>query len=270
MSRGFRRSFAVGALALLAVTGGADSPAALPRALRNAHAHNDYEHPRPLFDALAHGFCSVEADVFLVDGKLLVGHTKADLRPSRTLESLYLDPLRARAKAQGDRIYPDAPAFYLLIDVKTEANATYAAIHDVLARYADLFTTVEGGKVEPKAVTAVITGNMAREAIAAQAKRYAGIDGRPPDLDAYAPAHLIPWVSDRWGAHFRWQGDGPMPDAERAKLRDFVAQAHKHGRLVRFWATPEKTAVWEELRAANVDLINTDKLAELQKFLLAH
>src|SRR5947209_10392048 len=137
--------------------------------LRNAHAHNDYEHPRPLFDALDQGFCSVEADVWLVDGQLLVGHNRADLRPGRTLEALYLDPLRARAKAHGGRIFPDAPAFYLLIDVKTDANPTYAAVHDVLARYADLFTTVEGGKVEPKAVTAVITGNTARDAITAQA-----------------------------------------------------------------------------------------------------
>jgi len=42
------------------------------QALRGAHAHNDYQHERPLLDALAHGFQSVEADVFLVEGKLLV------------------------------------------------------------------------------------------------------------------------------------------------------------------------------------------------------
>ena len=35
-----------------------------------AHAHNDYEHERPLYDAIAHGFNSVEADVFLVDDDL--------------------------------------------------------------------------------------------------------------------------------------------------------------------------------------------------------
>jgi hypothetical protein len=58
-----------------------------------------------------------------------------------------------------------------------------------------------------------------------------------------------------------------MPDAERRKLRDFVARAHKHGRLVRFWATPENPAVWAELRGAGVDLINTDRLADLRKFL---
>ena len=61
-----------------------------------------------------------------------------------------------------------------------------------------------------------------------------------------------------------------MPDAEKAKLREYVAKAHKRGRLVRFWATPEKEAVWKELLAADVDLINTDKLAELQKFLLTN
>ena len=44
--------------------------AAEPTPLIRAHAHNDYEHTRPLFDALDHGFGSVEADVHLVDGRL--------------------------------------------------------------------------------------------------------------------------------------------------------------------------------------------------------
>jgi len=39
-----------------------------------AHAHNDYEHTRPLLDALAQGFGSVEADVYPVDGDLLVAN----------------------------------------------------------------------------------------------------------------------------------------------------------------------------------------------------
>jgi hypothetical protein len=59
-----------------------------------------------------------------------------------------------------------------------------------------------------------------------------------------------------------------MPEAELAKLREFVAKAHKHGRLMRFWATPESPVVWEQLLAAGVDLINTDLLPELRQFLL--
>ena len=61
-----------------------------------------------------------------------------------------------------------------------------------------------------------------------------------------------------------------MPADEREKLEQFVQKAHAHGRLVRFWATPERTEVWKDLRSAGVDLINTDKLAELEQFLLQH
>src|SRR5438132_815946 len=86
--------------------------------LRQAHAHNDYEHKRPLQDALDHGFCSVEADVFLVDGAMLVGHDQKDLRPERTLEKLYLTPLRERVRANSGRVYRNGPTVYLLIDVK--------------------------------------------------------------------------------------------------------------------------------------------------------
>src|SRR5437773_7233099 len=89
--------------------------AAPPAPLRHAHAHNDYEHKRPLLDALAHGFCSVEADVFLSDGALLVGHERKDLRPGRTLEKLYLDPLAQRAKANGGRVYRGGPTVFLLV-----------------------------------------------------------------------------------------------------------------------------------------------------------
>src|SRR5207237_5482180 len=78
-------------------------PAIVP--LRHAHAHNDYQHRRPLLDALDRGFCSVEADIFLVEGELLVGHTRFDLRRGRTLEKLYMRPLRERVKAGKGHVY---------------------------------------------------------------------------------------------------------------------------------------------------------------------
>jgi hypothetical protein len=247
---------------------GNDEHAAAPIVpLRHAHAHNDYEHTRPLFDALDHGFCSVEADIFLVDGQPLVGHSRKDLKPERTLEKLYLDPLRERIQANQGSVYPGGPPIFLLIDVKTEAEATYAALHPVLARYAEILSVSRHGKFEPKAVTVVISGNRARKIIAAQDVRYAGIDGRTEDLDSGATTDFMPWISDRWSIHFKWKGEGPMPAEEQAKLQQFVKKAHQHGRLVRFWATPERPEVWKELRAAGVDLINTDKLGELQQFL---
>ena len=72
--------------------------------------------------------------------------------------------------------------------------------------------------------------------MAKQAKRYAGYDGRAADVDSDVPASLMPWVSDNWTKLFTWRGDGKISGEERAKLHAFVASAHKHGRLVRFWA----------------------------------
>lgn len=48
-----------------------------------AHAHNDYEHDRPLFDTLDHNFKSVEADVWLANGELLVAHDRHQVQPGR-------------------------------------------------------------------------------------------------------------------------------------------------------------------------------------------
>jgi hypothetical protein len=35
------------------------------------------------------------------------------------------------------------------------------------------------------------------------------------------------------------------------------------------WATPDNEAGWKELHEAGVDLLNTDHLAEMEKFLRA-
>jgi glycerophosphoryl diester phosphodiesterase len=235
--------------------------------LANAHAHNDYLHARPLLDALDHGFTSVEADVFLVDGKLLVAHERKSLRPERTLESLYLDPLAERAKQHDGRVYENGPRFFLLVDIKSEPQATYGALQKVLTKYERMLTAVEDGKVRGGAVTIVITGERPEIGAADKGLRFVGLDGRPADLASTLPAHFMPMISDNWSLNFKWNGEGEMPAKERAKLAEMVKQAHAAGRVVRFWATPEKESVWQELRAAGVDFINTDELARLEKFL---
>lgn len=58
--------------------------------IANAHAHNDYEHPVPFYTAFNAGFGSIEADVFPVNGILVVAHSKKEIEPQRTLECLYI------------------------------------------------------------------------------------------------------------------------------------------------------------------------------------
>jgi len=241
--------------------------------LSRAHAHNDYRHDHPLYDALAHGFCSVEADIFLVDDDLFVAHDRGEIRPDRTLRGLYLDPLRKRIKQNGGRVYPNGPGFTLLIDIKTDAVSTYKALHKMLAEYRDIFTSFGPDGRKSRAILAIISGNRPLAFMKSQKVRYAGCDGRLTDLESDAPADLIPLISDHWGRHFTWRGEGPMPSEERLKLEEIVQTAHKKDRRVRFWSTPDqpspaREALWRELLTANVDLLNTDDLKGLQQFLL--
>ncbi|MBC7279732.1 phosphatidylinositol-specific phospholipase C/glycerophosphodiester phosphodiesterase family protein [Nocardioides sp.] len=238
-----------------------------------AHAHNDYEHDRPLLDALASGFTSVEADVWLVDGELLVAHDAEDLDPARTLEGLYLAPLKKLVRGKGRAVYPGYDGtFQLLIDIKNTGEATYAAIEKELGDYEELFTRYENGTVKDGPVEAVISGDRPLETMRSATERLGFYDGRMSDLRSGMPASLMPLVSDNWTKVFVWQGIGPMPEIERRKLHEIVDHAHAQGYRVRFWATPDtdgpaREAVWTELLAAGVDHINTDDLAALDAFL---
>lgn len=241
---------------------------AQPTPLPRAHAHNDYAHARPLFDALARGFCSLEADIHLVDGDLLVAHDRDDAKPGRTLEALYLDPLRRRIQQNDGTVYPDGPPITLLIDIKSEAVATYTALDRVLRRYADILTIFTDETMDEGPVTAIISGNRPRATMAAQPLRYAAYDGRLEDLDLYAPTTFIPLISDNWFTFARWLGQGEPPEQVIHRLEETVAKAHAQGRKIRFWATSDNPAVWRVLYEAGVDYLNTDDLEGLRDFLV--
>lgn len=240
--------------------------AAEPKPLMQAHAHNDYEHARPLLDALDHGFGSIEADVWLVEGRLLVAHDLKNVKPERTLSALYLEPLRERVAKNGGRVFRGGAPVVLLVDVKSEAVATYAALHEVLKNYAAMLTAFRGATLEERAVTVILSGNRATREIAAQPLRFVAVDGRSGDLETNPPVTLVPLISDNWQKLFQWRWTGAMPAAERAKLDAFVIRAHAQGRKVRFWNTPDRPEAWRLLRDAGVDVIGTDDLGGLAKF----
>jgi len=240
-----------------------DAPVPLPR----AHSHNDYLRSRPLLDAIDLGFCSVEADIYLVDGELLVAHDRDKCKPENTLQRLYLDPLLERVRKNNGRVYPGGPELTLLIDFKSEAETTYARLREVLKPYEEMLTVFTPDATETKAVTVILSGNSPRAAVAAEPKRLVAIDGRLPDLDRQASKHLIPLISSSWGDAFAWKGVGEMPPAERTKLKDIIHRAHANGQRVRFWGFPPRPEIWTLLYDEGLDLINADNIAKLKEFL---
>jgi hypothetical protein len=75
------------------------------------HSHNDYSRPDPFYHAFKAGVGTIEADVYLRNGKLMVAHDSADIRPERTLKTLYLDPLKKELTSH-------ARPVILMIDMK--------------------------------------------------------------------------------------------------------------------------------------------------------
>ncbi|WP_425395275.1 phosphatidylinositol-specific phospholipase C/glycerophosphodiester phosphodiesterase family protein [Aeoliella sp.] len=234
-----------------------------PTPLRHAHAHNDYYHQRPLLDALDHGFNSVEADIYLVDGQLLVGHDRHELRPERTLQNLYLEPLAKRVKQQGGYVHQAKVPFYLFIDVKERASATREVLGKQLLEYKSMVGR-RTGEDAPPAVTIVLSGAEPRRGIMIDGVRLAGADGRLSELESNASAAAMPVVSDHWGKHF---GEDELTSAQLRRLREVTGEAHESGRIVRFWATPDSERLWGTLLDNGVDLINTDDLERLSKYL---
>lgn len=239
--------------------------------LLSGHSHNDYEQDRPLWHALENRFISIEADIHLSGGSLLVGHDPEDLKVDRTLQTLYLEPLRTYSHANQYRVYP-GHELILLIDIKTGADTTYKVLRKVLSQYADILTRYTAEKVERRAVAVIISGNRPRQLMMDERIRYCTYDGRLADLDQDFPPNFILLISDNWLRHFRWRGEGSLPATELDKLSGMIYQAHTKGARLRFWNLPaEKTAtlknVWATLLSAGVDLLSIDDLKAYHAFI---
>lgn len=232
--------------------------------LGRAHSHNDYAQARPLMEAVDNGFASVEADVFLVDGQLLVGHNREDLKPERNLAAMYLKPLADRMKANKGWVYPGVhKTMWVLVDIKSDGAAVYEAFKKLLDQYPSL-------KFRPKQppIRFVISGDRPIASIVQDKGSVAGLDGRWSDLSKGYSADLMPWVSEDWSDHFKWDGTGPFTSEMQATLTLMAMQVHEQGRLIRFWGAPDSPAMWEIHWQSGVDWINTDHLSALRAWML--
>lgn len=137
------------------------------------HSHNDYWRRVPLFDAIHWGCTGVEADVWLFDEELYVGHNMASLTRNRTFQNLYVNPLVELldrqnpstdfVNATGHGVFDEdgGQTLVLLVDFKTEGRKTWPAVLRQLEplRSKGYLTYFDGEKTVPRAVTVVGTGN---------------------------------------------------------------------------------------------------------------
>ena len=240
--------------------------------LKNAHAHNDYEHKRPLFDALDNHFISVEADVYLINNELYVSHEPPEhLDALKTLEALYLKPLQKKISDNKGLVYKEQKGFfYLMIDFKSEAASSYLKLKQILKNYEDIICLVRNGKEESnKPVKIVVTGTKGRpfDQILADEPKYVSIDGRFNELGKGISFEVMPYISENYRNYLSYSGEGNPSVDDISTVTEMVEATHSEGKKLRFWASPDKPKVWQFLLDNQVDLVNTDSLPKFKDYM---
>jgi alkaline phosphatase len=210
---------------------------------QKVHSHNDYLQVFPLKTALAAKVASVEADVFLQSDKLLVAHTEAEIREANTLEKLYFKPLSARKRGSS---YP----VVLLIDVKTEAVTTLDAIIKALEKYPKIINSKSGIKI-------VISGNRPKDF--ESYPNYIFFDLQEIDKLNEPISPKVGMISFSFKQFSNSDLKSALSSSEVDVLKGIIEKAHKLNQQIRFWATPDHEAAWQQLHALGVDFINTDQ-----------
>ena len=226
------------------------------------HSHNDYAQKRPFWGAYEAGADSIEADVFLVDGELLVAHSRKDLKKENTLRRLYLEPLREVMRKNGGRAYADGKPIQLLIDLKNGKPALDCLVEMVEKEgYRDCFAIAKN----PSAARLTVTGDHSEITDFFAYPDYVFFDVPPTKKLADEQYKRVPLISHYARAYTKWRS-GEMDETDKEKIRAAVREAHAKGCKFRLWGYPDNPEAWRLARELGLDYINTDRPAAASAF----
>ncbi|KAF7718829.1 PLC-like phosphodiesterase, TIM beta/alpha-barrel domain-containing protein [Penicillium ucsense] len=260
----------------------------MPVAQIPVHSHNDYWRERPFYTGLSKGCTSTEADVWLYNDTLYVGHDQSSLTKERTLQSLYIDPILDILERQNptspfvteptrNGVWDTTPdqTLYFFIDLKTSGPETFKAVVKALEplRQKGYLTTLHGGRnLTNGPVTVIGTGNTPLNMVAHVSDRDYFFDAPLTALNDAEYSNITKFVSPIASTDFaaavgRITSDtDPVLNNSQVKvLRDQIALARSRGIGARYWNTPSwpvrtRNLVWRTLLREGVALLNVDDL----------
>jgi alkaline phosphatase len=227
---------------------------------QNAHSHNDYEQKIPYWMAYEHEFGSIEADIFLVDSKLIVAHDKSELKYKRSLRQIYLENLDSCLYKNGGYPYKDSSRnLQLLIDIKTDSVETLKKLIFLLEQFPAV--------IHNRHVSIVITGNRPNPNSFSNYPDFIWFDGVLSKLYTRDQLLKIKMLSDDFQYYSHWRGENKIPAEDGEKLNTVISKAHLYGIPVRLWDAPDNSNAWTQLIELQVDYINTDHISALAQYL---
>lgn len=266
------------------------------------HSHNDYWRRIPLYDALRWGCTGVEADVWLTNNDLLVGHGTNALTPSRTFRSMYIDPLVALLDHQNHPASPGTQngvfstdpqqTLVLLVDFKNDGRAIFPIVSAHLAalRQKGYLTYFNGEETVEGPITVVATGNapfdlitanttyrdiffdapLAQMSTLARSQGHGqGTVGTSPGSTFDSTNSFYASVNFRRAVGWVWW---TLSERQVQVIRAQVQGAHERGLKARYWSAPtwpvaRRNAVWRVLLEEGVDYLNGDDLKGMKALL---
>jgi alkaline phosphatase len=223
----------------------------------DAHSHNDYNNNIPFYRAYEKGFGSIEADVYAVNGQLMVAHDKKYISADRSLKILYTDPLIKKLRVDQKR------QLRLLIEIKEDYKAVIPLVIKELKPLEKYFSYPG----HPGRLSIVMTGAVPP---ANELLNYPGwILFDADHLDGFTPQQWskIGLVSFPFSKYVKWNGKGVLNHDEIRRIKNGIDSVHALGKKIRFWETPDTKSSWLALIRLGVDVIGTDKVEELGDFL---
>jgi alkaline phosphatase len=218
-------------------------------------AHNDYVKAEPFIKAYELKASYIEADIFLREEKLLVAHTRLEIDRSKTLQKMYLDPILEKINTGDGSLY----GLTLMIDLKTDGAPTLAALVNILEQYPKLRSC--------PGLSITVSGSYPPPAEWKNYPDYILFDGRPNIAYTQEQLKKITLISTSFNSVSSWNGKGEIPADDLQKIKKVVDEAHKLGKPVRFWASPDVPNAWKKFIDIGVDVLNSDNVEALAAFL---
>jgi alkaline phosphatase len=231
--------------------------------MQNTHAHNDYLHEKPFFEAYSLNYGMIEADIFIQNDELVVAHERKSIKSENTLSKLYINPLLEKIKANNGRIYPNGQKLKMLIDIKEDGEQVLRLLEKQLMPYRKFFDL----KHNENAVQIIISGDMPKSENFKNFDSIFYFDGRKKVEYSKKNFKRIALVSTSVLDFVKWKKSGIYSETETLKLRNFVDSVHHVGKMVRFWATPNTETSFKTLINLGVDFIGSDDLVLLAEFI---
>ncbi|KAF1365371.1 hypothetical protein EJ07DRAFT_96614 [Lizonia empirigonia] len=255
---------------------------------KNCHSHNDYWRRVPLYNALAVGCVSVEADIWLTDDReLLVSHSWWSTTKYRTLRSLYLDPLTnildkrnvtvASEDAKEIGVFETDPAVstILLIDFKSNGHETWPILLEQLQalRDRDWLTYYDGEVLHQGPLTIVGTGNTPFDLVQQNSS----------NRIIFFDAPLLSISDEQYNTANSYYASVEMKKAighlwlnnlsakQVNKLTEQIHAAEAKGLKSRYWGEPRwpislRDKVWFKLTELGVGMLNVDDLVSATRW----